>query len=84
MSEGSLITMKDLESVPPDAKKKWLQALLQEKKSALFKLKQQLDACEQEIEDIREGRINKVKYSIIVTMEQVKKIQEELNIVDLT
>lgn len=84
MAENSLITKADLERMPADAKKKWLQAMLQEKKSALFAHKQQLDKYEQEIEDIREGKINKVKYSMIMINEQIKQISQELNVVDLT
>jgi len=84
MADTSLVNIGDLKEAPPDAIKKWLQAQLQEKKSQMFALKQQLDKCEQEIEDIREGKIQKIKYSMIMVGEQVKKISSELNIVDLT
>ena len=86
MGDTQLVSVKDLQQqkVPPDAIKKWLEAQLQEKKSSLFALKQQLDKCEQEIEDIREGKIKKIKYSMIMNTEQVKKISSELNVVDLS
>lgn len=84
MAENSLITKSDLERMPADARKKWLKALLQEKKSATFALKQQLDKLEQDIEDIREGKMNKIKYSLIMNIDQIKQIEQELNEVDLT
>ena len=87
MAETSLITKNDLERMPRDARKKWLQALLQEKKSATFGLKQQLDKLEQDILDIRDGKINKVKYSMIMTLKQIDEIEavlKEVDVVDLT
>lgn len=87
MSETSLITKSDLERMPRDAKKKWLQALLQEKKSATFALKQQLDKLEQDVVDIYEGKMNKIKYSMIMTLKQIAEIEaalKEVDVVDLT
>lgn len=87
MSETSLITKADLERMPRDARKKWLQALLQEKKSANFGLKQQLDKLDQDIVDIYEGKMNKIKFSMIMTLKQIEEIQvalKETDVVDLT
>ena len=87
MAETSLITRNDLERMPKDAQKKWLQALLQEKKSATFGLKQQLDKFEQDIIDIRDGKMNKVKFSMIMTLKQIEEIEaalKGLDVVDLT
>jgi len=87
MAETSLITKNDLERMPRDAQKKWLQALLQEKKSTTFALKQQLDKFEQDIIDIRDGKMNKVKYSMIMTLKQIEEIEaglRSLDEVDLT
>lgn len=68
---------------PPDAQKKWLEVQLQEKKSRLFQLKQQLDMCEQKIEDIRNGEMKKIQFSMIMVTEEVKKLSSELNTVIL-
>lgn len=76
--------MADLKEAPFDAKKKWLESQLQEKKSSMFALKQQLDHCEQEIDDIRNGKIKKIQYSMIMIQEEIKKISAQLNTVDLT
>jgi len=87
MAETSLITKNDLERMPTDARKKWLQAMLQEKKSANFSLKQQLDKLEQDVVDIYEGKMNKIKYSMIMTLKQISEIEvalKEAEIVDLT
>ena len=78
MSDGAIVIPND---APPDAMKKWLECQLQEGKSVMFKLKQQLDLCEQEIEDIRAGKMNKIKYSMIMASERVKQISAELNVV---
>ena len=63
------------------AQKKWLEAKLQEKKSSLFNLKQQLDKCEQDIEDIKEGKMKKIQYSMICNAEDIKEIMSELHTV---
>ena len=79
MADLSIIRREDMIDLPLTAQKKWLESQLQEKKSGMFALKQQLDKCEQEIEDIKEGKIKKIQYSMIVLAEEVRKITETLN-----
>ncbi len=83
MADLSLIRMSDLDDAPVDAKKKWLECQIQEAKSVLFKLKQQLDLCEQEIDDIRNGKMKKIQYSMIMTTEKIKSLSQELNTVSI-
>jgi len=71
----------DPDRTPIDARKKWLEYQIQEKKSAMFALKQQIDKCEQEIDDIRNGKMKKIQYSMIMLTEDVKELSEELNTV---
>jgi len=66
---------------PADAKKKWVEAHIAELKSRMFGVKQALDKCEQEIEDIRNGKMKKLQYEMIMLGELLKKYNEELNIV---
>lgn len=68
---------------PPDAQKKWLECQIQEGKSVMFKLKQQLDLCDQEIDDIRNGKMKKIQYSMIMAAEKVKNLTAQLNTVSL-
>ena len=82
---GDLVVKADnFDGLPAMAKKKWLQAQLQEKKSSLFALKQSLERCEQEIEDIKESKMKKIQFSMLVITEEVKDMTQELNTVDLT
>jgi hypothetical protein len=82
---GDLIVIpENLHELPAIAKRKWLEAQLQEKKSSAFALKQQLDMCEQEIEDIREGKMKKIQFSMLAIDAEIKKFKDELNVVDLT
>jgi len=83
MGDRSLVRIEDLQDAPADAVKKWLESQIQEKKSALFALKQQFDKCEQEIDDIRNGKIKKIQYSMIMLTEQLKRLTAELNTVIL-
>lgn len=80
---GDLTVKPQFDDLPELAKRKWLEAQVQEKKSGLFALKQQLDKCEQEIADIQEGKMKKIQYSMIVLTEEMKKFQQELNTVNL-
>lgn len=82
---GDLIVRPgNFEELPELARKKWLESQIQEKKSMMFRQKQQLDACEQEIEDIREGKMKKIQYSMLCLGEDIKKFQQELNQVVIT
>ena len=66
---------------PPDAKKKWVEAHIAELKSRMFGVKQTLDKCEQEIDDIRNGKMKKFQYELIMLGELLKKYNEDLNVV---
>ena len=77
---GDLVVIpNNLNELPQLAKQKWLEAQIQEKKSSLFNLKQQLDKCEQEMLDIREGKMKKIQFSMIAVGEELNKFQSELN-----
>jgi hypothetical protein len=77
---GDLIVRpNNLDELPQLARQKWLEAQIQEKKSSLFNLKQQLDKCEQEMIDIREGKMKKIQFSMIAVGEELQKMQSELN-----
>ena len=79
-----IVRPNNLDELPALARKKWLESQLQEKKSSGFRLKQQLDMCEQEIEDIKEGKMKKIQYSMLVLDDEIRRIKDELNVVDLT
>lgn len=66
---------------PPDARKKWVEAHIAELKSRMFGVKQALDKCDQEIEDIRNGKMKKLQYEMIMLGELLKRQNEELNVV---
>lgn len=77
---GDLVVIpNNLESLPQLARQKWLEAQIQEKKSSLFRLKQALDMCEQEMLDIREGKMKKIQFSMIEVGEGIRQYQEQLN-----
>lgn len=78
MSETSLISLKDLRGAPMAAQKKWLAGQIQEKKSSLFALKQQLEKYEQQIEDIREGKVKQVEYAVLMKIEELKNYVADL------
>ena len=80
----ALVKRNDFDLLPALARKKWLQSQLQEKKSSMFNLKQALDKCEQEIEDIKEGKMKKIQFSMLVLADEVRDMTAELNVVDLT
>ena len=80
----ALVKRNDFDSLPALTRKKWLQSQLQEKKSSMFALKQALDRCEQEIEDIKEGKMKKIQFSMLVLADEVMGMTAELNVVDLT
>ena len=81
MADQSLIRIQDLQDAPQDAQKKWMECQIQECKSTMFALKQQLDRCEQEIDDIRNGKMKKIQYSMIMATEKLKSLTAELNTV---
>ena len=78
MSETSMISLRDLKDAPSAAQKKWLEGQIQEKKSSLFALKQQLEKYEQQIEDIREGKIKQVEYAVLMKIEELKNYVADL------
>ena len=80
----AIVRRDDFESLPSIARKKWTESQLQEKKSSMFALKQSLDRCEQEIEDIKEGKMKKIQFSMLVLSDEIKNMTAELNVVDLT
>ena len=64
---------------PAHARKKWMEAQIQEKKSRLFSTRQMIDHCEQQIEDIRNGKIKALQHSMIMLEEQIKHMDGQLN-----
>lgn len=64
---------------PSDARKKWLEAQVAEIKSRMFSTKQAIDKCEQDIEDIRNSKIKKLQYEMIMLGEVLKKYLCDLN-----
>jgi hypothetical protein len=80
---GDLLVVKDKGRYdvpePLDARKKWVEAQMQEIKSRMFAAKQELDKCDQEIDDIRNGKMKRLQYNLIMLAETLKKYNEELN-----
>ena len=82
MAESSSINEAEVLKMAPPMRKKWLQSEIQIKKSTLFGHNQQIEKYKQEIEDIREGKINKVKYSMLATLDQLQQYEKLLEVVD--
>ena len=78
MADLPVIKRYDVDE-PLDARKKWLEAQIQEKKSRMFATKQEMDKCEQQIDDIRNGKMRMLQYSMIMLTEEVKKLSAEVN-----
>lgn len=78
MSETSLVSLKDIQDAPLAAKRKWLEAQIQEKKTALFNLKQQLERYENDIVNIREGKMKNTEYAVLMKIEELKHFTADL------
>lgn len=78
MSETSLISLKDIQDAPLAAKKKWLEGRIQEQKTSLFALKQQLEKYENDIVNIREGKIKQTEYAVLMKIEDLKNFVADL------
>ena len=60
-----------------EVKKKWLSCQIQERKSQIVRLTQ-------DIEDLREGQIVKLEATIIMLQKEVTQLNLELNAIDIT
>lgn len=60
-----------------EVKKKWISCQIQERKSQIVRLTQ-------DIEDLREGQIVKLEATIIMLEKEVKDLMSKLNAIDIT
>lgn len=60
-----------------EVKKKWISCQIQERKSQIVRLTQ-------DIEDLREGQIVKLEATIIMLNKEVTQLNAELNAIDIT
>ena len=58
-----------------EVKKKWLECSIQEKKSQIQRLKQ-------DIEDLQRGQIVKLEATILMLQKELNHLQERYNIID--
>ena len=77
--ERQLTCVKDIQSASPIAQIKWLQGKVQELKTQLFGQKQQYEKYQQQIVDIKEGKMNNVKFSMLQKLEEIDAHQKDLD-----